>query len=64
MGLVGPVAFGGVSVSLVHFGVVVRRSWDEEAICVSPSVFYLIRWKYARRDHGEFNTSSNTIIYS
>ena len=39
MGLVRPVAFGGVSVSLVHYDVFVLRRWDEEAICVSPSVF-------------------------
>ena len=64
MGLVDPVTFGGVSISLVHFGVFVRRSYYEEAICVSPSVFYRIRWEKVRRDHGEFNLSSNTIIYS
>ena len=64
MELVDPVTFGGVSISLVHFCVFVRRSCGEEAICVSPSVFYRILSKYARRNHGEFNLSSNTIIYS
>jgi len=62
MGLVDPVTFGGVSISLVHFGVFVRRSCGEEVICVSPSVFYRIRSKNARRDHGEFNLSSNMIF--
>jgi len=63
MGLVDPVPFGGVSISLVHCAVFVRRSCCEEAICVSPSVFYRIRSKNGRRDHGEFNLSSNTIFY-
>ena len=63
MGLVDPVTLGGISISLVHFGVFVLRSCGEEAICVSPSVFYRIRSKNGRRDHGEFNLSSNTVIY-
>jgi len=62
MGLVDPVPFGGVSISLVHVGVFVLRSCGEEAICVSPSVFYRIRSKNGRRDHGEFNLSSNWLI--
>ena len=52
MGLVDPVPFGGVSISLVHCGVFVRRSCCEEAIYVSPSVFCRIRSKNGRRDHG------------
>ena len=63
-GLVDPVPFGGCFISLVHCGVFVRRSCCEEAICVSPSVFYRIRSKNGRRDHGEFNLSSNTIFIS
>ena len=62
MGPVDQVPFGDVSISLVHCGVFVRRSCCEEAICVSPSVFYRIRSKNGRRDHGEFNLSSNWLI--
>ena len=52
MGLVDPVPAGGVSIWLLHCVVFVRRSCCEEAICVSPSVFYRIRSKNGSRDHG------------
>ena len=54
-------AFGGVVVSLLHRGGRVQRRCGEEAIFVSPGVFYRIRWKHERRDHREFNLSSNSI---
>ena len=41
-------AFGGVVFSLLHGGGRVRRSCGEEAIFVSPGVFYRFRWKNER----------------